>query len=233
MATAQAAATKARSSGKGKGKGGKGKANRAPKTTAKRVGGDWVINGGKMWTTNGTQADWMCLLANTGEGPVHKNKSLIVVQAALSLLLLVGAGLLTKSLNNLQHQDFGRQTENRYVVHIDPAGAGYSIEKLPALEQALEQRHDLAARTLATQRIVDACAQAVELALQPLPRAARVISAARVSWEARMVSTGRPGWSSRRPGPRGHARRPGFGACFQPTAQGPRPGQRSAGRPRR
>ena len=47
------------------------------KTNARRVGGDWVINGGKMWTTNGTQADWMCLLANTGEGPVHKNKSLI------------------------------------------------------------------------------------------------------------------------------------------------------------
>src|SRR5881392_2034701 len=47
------------------------------KTTAKRVGGDYIINGGKMWTTNGTQADWMCLLANTGEGPVHKNKSLI------------------------------------------------------------------------------------------------------------------------------------------------------------
>src|SRR5260370_9284794 len=47
------------------------------KTTAKRAGGDWVINGGKMWTTNGTQADWMCLLASTGEGPVHKNKSLI------------------------------------------------------------------------------------------------------------------------------------------------------------
>src|SRR5436190_12981811 len=47
------------------------------KTTARRVGSDYVINGGKMWTTNGTQADWMCLLANTGEGPVHKNKSLI------------------------------------------------------------------------------------------------------------------------------------------------------------
>ena len=41
------------------------------------MGGDYVINGGKMWTTNGTQADWMCLLANIGEGPVHKNKSLI------------------------------------------------------------------------------------------------------------------------------------------------------------
>jgi citronellyl-CoA dehydrogenase len=30
-----------------------------------------------MWTTNGTQADWMCLLANTSEGPVHANKTLI------------------------------------------------------------------------------------------------------------------------------------------------------------
>src|SRR4029077_11274175 len=46
-------------------------------TNARRVGGDYVINGGKMWTTNGTQADWMCLLANTGDGAVHKNKSLI------------------------------------------------------------------------------------------------------------------------------------------------------------
>ena len=49
------------------------------KTDARRVGGDWVINGGKMWTTNGAQADWMCLLANTGDGQAHKNKSLIVV----------------------------------------------------------------------------------------------------------------------------------------------------------
>jgi citronellyl-CoA dehydrogenase len=48
-------------------------------TTARKDGDDYVINGGKMWTTNGTQADWMCLLANTGEGPVHANKSLIVV----------------------------------------------------------------------------------------------------------------------------------------------------------
>jgi citronellyl-CoA dehydrogenase len=47
------------------------------KTNARRVGGDYVISGGKMWTTNGTQADWMCLLANTGDGSVHRNKSLI------------------------------------------------------------------------------------------------------------------------------------------------------------
>ena len=47
------------------------------KTRARKDGGDYIIDGGKMWTTNGTQADWMCLLANTGEGPVHRNKSLI------------------------------------------------------------------------------------------------------------------------------------------------------------
>ena len=47
------------------------------KTSARKDGGDYVINGGKMWTTNGTQADWMCLLANTGDGPMHQNKSLI------------------------------------------------------------------------------------------------------------------------------------------------------------
>jgi citronellyl-CoA dehydrogenase len=49
------------------------------KTTARKDGGDYVINGGKMWTTNGTQADWMCLLANTAEGAPHRNKSLICV----------------------------------------------------------------------------------------------------------------------------------------------------------
>ena len=51
----------------------------AVKTTARKDGGDYVINGSKMWITNGMQADWCCLLANTSEGPVHKNKSLIIV----------------------------------------------------------------------------------------------------------------------------------------------------------
>ncbi|XP_051527067.1 probable acyl-CoA dehydrogenase 6 [Myxocyprinus asiaticus] len=47
------------------------------KTKAVRKEDEYVINGGKMWTTNGTQADWMCLLANTSNDPPHKNKSLI------------------------------------------------------------------------------------------------------------------------------------------------------------
>ena len=49
------------------------------KTTARKDGSDYVINGGKMWTTSGTQADFCCLLANTSEGAVHRNKSLIIV----------------------------------------------------------------------------------------------------------------------------------------------------------
>ncbi|QRQ85523.1 acyl-CoA dehydrogenase family protein [Cupriavidus oxalaticus] len=49
------------------------------KTRAVRDGDDYVISGSKMWITNGTQSDWICLLCNTSDGPVHKNKSLIVV----------------------------------------------------------------------------------------------------------------------------------------------------------
>jgi citronellyl-CoA dehydrogenase len=49
------------------------------RTQARRDGGDYVINGGKMWITNGAQADWMCMLASTGDGPAHRSKSLIVV----------------------------------------------------------------------------------------------------------------------------------------------------------
>jgi citronellyl-CoA dehydrogenase len=49
------------------------------KTTATRDGDDYLISGSKMWITNATQADFLCLLANTGEGAPHRNKSLIIV----------------------------------------------------------------------------------------------------------------------------------------------------------
>lgn len=49
------------------------------KTTARKDGDDYVINGAKMWITNGMQADWICLLANTSDDAAHRNKSLIVV----------------------------------------------------------------------------------------------------------------------------------------------------------
>lgn len=49
------------------------------RTQARREGEEYVITGSKMWITNGMEADWCCLLANTGEGAVHHNKSLIMV----------------------------------------------------------------------------------------------------------------------------------------------------------
>lgn len=67
-------------------------------------------------------------------------KALVVFQAALSLVLLVGAVLMTKSLNKLEHQDFGIVTANRYVAHFDPHGAGYSLDRLPALYREIENR---------------------------------------------------------------------------------------------
>jgi len=67
-------------------------------------------------------------------------KALVVFQAALSLVLLAGAILMTKSLTNLEQQKFGIVTSNRYVVHFDPAGAGYTADRLPALNREIEDR---------------------------------------------------------------------------------------------
>ncbi|HSV53350.1 MAG TPA: acyl-CoA dehydrogenase family protein [Burkholderiaceae bacterium] len=57
----------------------------AIKSHARKDGDDYVITGQKMWITNSLQADWMCMLVNTGDGPSgagtnpHKNKSLVMV----------------------------------------------------------------------------------------------------------------------------------------------------------
>jgi predicted permease len=67
-------------------------------------------------------------------------KVLVVLQGALSVVLIAGAILLTRSLNNLEHQNFGIQTADRYVFHVDPAGAGYTADRLPALYRQIEDR---------------------------------------------------------------------------------------------
>jgi citronellyl-CoA dehydrogenase len=53
------------------------------RTMAVRDGDDWVINGSKLYITNGTQADWLCLLARTSPEGGHHGMSLIVVPTAL------------------------------------------------------------------------------------------------------------------------------------------------------
>lgn len=64
--------------------------------------------------------------------------ALVVFQAALSLVLLAGALLMTQSLDNLAHQNFGVVTANRFVLHIDPRGAGYTVATVPGLYRQLD-----------------------------------------------------------------------------------------------
>jgi putative ABC transport system permease protein len=76
---------------------------------------------------------------STGRSGGWTQKSLVIAQAALSLALLSAAGLLTQSLHNMQSQNFGFETPNRYILHIDPQMAGYK----PAQMQSLfRQLHD-------------------------------------------------------------------------------------------
>ena len=67
-------------------------------------------------------------------------QALVVMQAALSVVLLAGAVLMAKSLANLEHQNFGIATANRYVLRFDPQGAGYTAERVPALYRQIEDR---------------------------------------------------------------------------------------------
>jgi predicted permease len=97
----------------------------------------------------GVAPAWMTAAANpadalrganrsTGQGGgAWTQKSLVVAQAALSLVLLCAAGLLTQSLRNMQHQHFGFDTANRYILHIDPQMAGYKPSQLTAFYRQL------------------------------------------------------------------------------------------------
>ena len=67
-------------------------------------------------------------------------RSLVVLQTALSLVLLIAAGLFAQSLSKLQSTDLKLDPHNRYIVHINPQAAGYLPSQLGPLYQQFENR---------------------------------------------------------------------------------------------
>jgi len=66
--------------------------------------------------------------------------SLLVFQATLSVVLVAGAGMLARSLNHLEHQDFGFQTKNRITVALNPPPSTEKPERLDALYRELDAK---------------------------------------------------------------------------------------------
>jgi predicted permease len=76
----------------------------------------------------------------TSGGASLLQRGLVVLQAALSLVLLVGAGLFSQSLGKLQNSDLKLDSRNRYIVHINPQAAGYMQTQVEALYRTMEER---------------------------------------------------------------------------------------------
>lgn len=76
----------------------------------------------------------------TTSGASLLQRSLIVLQSALALVLLVGAGMFIQSLNKLRNIDLRLDATNRYIVHFNPQAAGYSPAQVEALYRTIEER---------------------------------------------------------------------------------------------
>ena len=76
----------------------------------------------------------------TGDHSSMPRKALLVIQAAVSVVLVAGSMMLARSLGNLANQDFGFELDGRVVVQLNRPPANYSGERLSALYRDLEER---------------------------------------------------------------------------------------------
>ena len=76
----------------------------------------------------------------TAHGASFLQRALVVLQAALSLVLLVAAGLFAQSLNRAQNVNMKLDTTNRYIAHINPQAAGYKNTEVELLYQTVVDR---------------------------------------------------------------------------------------------
>jgi predicted permease len=94
------------------------------------------------WMAN--RADPLDALRGSGRSTEHTGsmpqRSLVILQASLSLVLLAAAGLLTQSLRNLEHQRFGFAPDGRVAIRIDPNLAGYQPDQLEPLYRRIRER---------------------------------------------------------------------------------------------
>ncbi len=91
-----------------------------------------------------TRTDPAEALRGSGRGTRDRSsfarKALLVVQATLSVVLVAGATMLARSLNKLEHQDFGYRVQGRVVVDMNPPPASYTQPQLAALYRQLEEQ---------------------------------------------------------------------------------------------
>ena len=71
-------------------------------------------------------------------GTAGAQKTLVIVQAAVSVVLLSAAAMLGQSLRNREHQNFGFESRGRYLVSIDPKISGYKPAQMVPLFQEIE-----------------------------------------------------------------------------------------------
>ncbi len=76
----------------------------------------------------------------TAHGASFLQRGLVVMQAALSLVLLVAAGLFAQSLTKAETVNMKLDTTNRYIAHISPRGAGYKTTEVELLYQTIVDR---------------------------------------------------------------------------------------------